>query len=423
MSEHFLKSSTFDEVDRIRSILNYEILDTANEEQLDELTKLTASIFQVPIVLITIIDEKRQWFKSNYGLSIKETARSISFCQYTILGKEIFEVENALQDERFEDNPLVTKDPNIRFYCGAPLINEEGYKMGSLALIDRHPRKLDSNQKKTLKLLAQQVVNNFELKMQKKQLENEKLLLETRVAERTKELEEKILLLDKRDKKLDSLNNELNRLIYKASHDLMGPLKTMQGVINLALHETEEDCTKKYLQLLYDTDRKLDQALIALLKVASIQESSNHCFINWDSLLHNAASNALLRTKTRKLNFKVLVKPNIIYWSDPTLLEIMMEELIVNSILYNKNEVPKIKVDVWVYDNMLNLVFKDNGIGFLAEGKEKIFQMFYKTPLSQGSGLGLYIVRNVVEKLEGEIGYETESNVGTKFFISLPFRS
>lgn len=224
---------------RLASILHYDILDTRYEKDLDDLTSFTASLFKVPIALITIIDEKRQWFKSNYGLAIHETERSISFCQYTILGNEILEVEDALKDERFTENPLVTGDPNIRFYCGAPLINEEGFAMGSLALIDKKPRKLTKNEKRTLLLLTRQVLNYFELTMKKKELEKEKLLLEVRVKERTLDLELKVTELENRDKKLISLNSELSRFIYKLSHDLLGPLKSIQGLTNLAINEAK----------------------------------------------------------------------------------------------------------------------------------------------------------------------------------------
>jgi signal transduction histidine kinase len=423
MSQHFLPPLPDNENERLLSILNYEILDTENEEQLDELTHLAASIFKVPIALITIIDQNRQWFKSNYGLNVKQTERSISFCQYTIMSEDIFEVENALADDRFVDNPLVTKDPHIRFYCGTPLINEEGFKMGSLALIDRVPRKLDANQRKVFKLLAQQIVNNFELKMKKRQLEKEKSLLEDKVAERTKELEQKISQLKKRDEKLLSLNNELNSLIYKASHDLMGPIKTMQGIVHLALNELpqEQENDLKYYKLLSQTAQKLDHTLISLLKVASIQKTSHQSVICWESFFNAISENVKARLPGKKLDVRIRVKVRRKFISDPELLRLIFEELMVNSVLYNVNEHVLITIGVSQTANKVKITVEDNGVGLLESQGENIYKMFFKTPSSKGSGLGLYIVSNIIDKLSGEISFASKLNEGTTFTILLPF--
>ncbi len=114
-----------DEPARLESLLEYQILDTAQDEQLDELTTLAAQFFQVPIALITILDQHRQWFKANVGLSVQETQRSISFCQYTIMGKQVVEVADARLDERFSRNPFVTHPPFIRYYCAGLILSQQ----------------------------------------------------------------------------------------------------------------------------------------------------------------------------------------------------------------------------------------------------------------------------------------------------------
>ncbi len=155
------------ETERLAALKSYKVLDTLPEEQFDRLTELASVICGVPITLVSLIDADRQWFKSAVGLDEPETPRDISFCQFAILGNEVFTVENALEDERFKNNPLVTGAPDIRFYAGAPLIDSNGFALGTLCVIDRVPRKLEHNQQRALEILAKEVVSQLELRKQK----------------------------------------------------------------------------------------------------------------------------------------------------------------------------------------------------------------------------------------------------------------
>ena len=145
------------EVQRLRALDSYHIMDSEMEVEFDRLTELASVICGVPITLVSLIDANRQWFKSRVGLDAPETPRDISFCQYAITVAELFEVEDALNDDRFKNNPLVQGDPNIRFYAGQPLIDPEGYALGTLCVIDRVPRKLDAAQRRALEILAIEV--------------------------------------------------------------------------------------------------------------------------------------------------------------------------------------------------------------------------------------------------------------------------
>ncbi len=142
------------EADRIKTLQSLNILDTETEERFDRLTRLAARMFDVPIALVSLIDEDRQWFKSATGLDASETHRDISFCGHAILGDEIFNIPDATQDERFADNPLVTMDPSIRLYVGCPLKAHDGAKMGTLCLIDQKPRELSKEDLQALRDLA-----------------------------------------------------------------------------------------------------------------------------------------------------------------------------------------------------------------------------------------------------------------------------
>ena len=149
---------------RLKVLWQYEVLDTVPEEVFDDLTELAARICEAPIALISLVDEKRQWFKSKVGVSVSETSRDLSFCAYAITQSDLFIVPDATRDQRFANNPLVTSDPKIRFYAGAPLITPDGHALGALCVIDKVPRELRLDQKQALRILARHVVSQLELR-------------------------------------------------------------------------------------------------------------------------------------------------------------------------------------------------------------------------------------------------------------------
>lgn len=143
-----------DEATRLDTLRALNILDTSPEERFDRLTRLAKRLFGVPMALVSLVDEDRQWFKSCQGLDASETPRDISFCGHAILGDDIFLIPDAALDERFHDNPLVTGEPHIRFYAGCPLRVPNGSKLGTLCIIDREPRELDEDDQALLRDLT-----------------------------------------------------------------------------------------------------------------------------------------------------------------------------------------------------------------------------------------------------------------------------
>jgi len=152
------------EAARLAALDRYAILDTDPEESFDDLVILASYICKTPIALLSLLDDHRQWFKSTVGVQVRETPLEMSICAHAIKQQDLFIVPDTLQDARFRENPMVVGEPHIRFYAGAPLINEDGFALGTLCVLDRQPRELDSEQKQALKSLRQLALKQMELR-------------------------------------------------------------------------------------------------------------------------------------------------------------------------------------------------------------------------------------------------------------------
>ncbi len=191
------------EPERLEALQRYEILDTESEQRFDDLTLLAKHICDAPIALISFVDAERQWFKSRIGLTASQTPRAVSFCGHAILEEDVMVVPDAAADARFADNPMVTGEPGIRFYAGAPLLTSTGHALGTLCVIDRKPRELTEEQLEALRTLARQVVAQLELRR--------------RLKKERKEAKEAI---DERDTTLRLIVNQMPAVLWSTDTDL-----------------------------------------------------------------------------------------------------------------------------------------------------------------------------------------------------------
>ncbi len=195
-----------EEDERIKLLESYSILDTLPEIDYDNLTTIAAEICGTPISLISFVDKERQWFKSHYGLDVSETPRDYSFCAYAINDPDnVFIIGDSRTDIRFHDNPIVSGDPNVIFYAGVPLKNENGLPIGTLCVIDHKPKTLTQNQIRSLKALSDQTMKLLDLRL--KSMELKKAMI-----------------------KLEKKNQELERFANIAAHDLKSPLANVSGL-------------------------------------------------------------------------------------------------------------------------------------------------------------------------------------------------
>jgi GAF domain-containing protein len=152
------------EPQRLTALKEYRILDTAEEQSFDDIVLLATFICKVPIAMVSLVDETRQWFKARVGVTQQQTPRDVAFCAHAILQHEPLIVSNALKDPRFADSTLVTREPHIRFYAGFPLIDHEGFAIGTLCAFDRKPRRLSAPQRAAMTALSRQVMALLELR-------------------------------------------------------------------------------------------------------------------------------------------------------------------------------------------------------------------------------------------------------------------
>lgn len=224
------------ETKRLAALKAYNILDSKSSQNFDELTILAASICEAPIALISFVDKDRQWFKSKFGLSSLETPRDISFCAHAILQDQVLVIEDAMNDERFRTNQLVTGSPFIRFYAGAPLIDPEGLRLGTLCVIDTIPRKISPNQIQSLQILAKQVVYQLE------------------VAKKNSELIHTLTELNDHRSMYDFLVNQIDEVVFKTNRK--GQLQFLNKAWSEITGYAVEDCLgNSFLNYVHSDDK------------------------------------------------------------------------------------------------------------------------------------------------------------------------
>ncbi len=228
-----------DELARLEALTGYNLLDSSPEDIYDDITQLASEICRTPISLISLVDENRQWFKSRQRLASDETEREYSFCAHAILNpSEIFIVPDAREDDRFSDNPLTTGQPRIVFYAGVPLVNPEGYPLGTLCVIDNRPRTLTENQLLSLQALARLVNTHFELRKIKKDLETTQARLA--IADSAASTER---LVSRLQPIVQGIQDKVERLINQTPRpDQLDTLTALQQV-GTSLNETLSDAS------------------------------------------------------------------------------------------------------------------------------------------------------------------------------------
>lgn len=398
-----------EEQKRLEALYKYEILDTPEEKDFDRLSQLASLVCETPISLITLIDFDRQWFKSKLGIDMDETPRNVAFCNYAIKEDKIMIVNDATTDERFRENPFVTSAPEIRFYAGMPLITPEGYRLGTLCVIDDKPRELTEFQKFTVETLAKEVITQLELRLKMKQLS---------IA--SNELKQNNISLSR-------INDANGKLLSIIAHDLRSPISSISSLIDMYQNADLSNDEMKELTLEMKTEVvNTSHLLDNLLQWAVSQfkdEVQKPVRINLLNLSKEAGSiwAERIRSKSNKLVYKIDESLTIV--SDENYLKFIIRNLINNANKFTSKGI--ITVSAKQSDSEIYISVSDTGVGMTEDQISRLFNWEQRTSLpgtdgEKGTGLGLQVCYEFAKKLNGEIHVKSIVGEGTEFEIVLP---
>ena len=372
-----------------------DILDTLPEATYDSITFLASQICDVPIALVSIVDEDRQWFKSRVGLDVTETHRDLAFCAHAINEPdEIMIVTDASNDTRFKANPLVTGDPNIKFYAGAPLVTANGSALGTLCVIDRQPRVLSDDQLASLRALSTQVMALLELRRTVRELrEQQAALLE---ASRLREV-----------------------LMGTVSHELRTPLTAIIGFIEFLNEdldpEERADIVHRLGRQAGDLQHLVDDLLIAARAEADSLNVEEHP-VNLETQVTLALEDVSVVFADA---ISVETDPCLAY-GDPARVRQIIRNLLTNAVRYGG---PSITLRTHEREEACYLLVLDDGPGIPVDEREHIFERFHQASnanyVASSAGLGLPISRLLAEKMKGTLTYRYE-NGHSIFELTLP---
>jgi signal transduction histidine kinase len=394
-------NSSGNEDGRLAALKSYNILDTGEEQDFDDLTTLASAICQTPIALISLIDDKRQWFKSRVGIAATETPIEYSFCTHTMAtDQDIMIVEDATKDERFLENPFVTGNDKLTFYAGVPLVNDDGYVLGSLCVIDRQQKKLSDDQINALKIIAKQVVDKLELR--KKAIVSEETIRELR----------------------DS-NLFMQKFTAMAAHDIKNPMSSIllsAQSLKMRLHKLNDESCERLIDLNITSTKRL----VTLI----------------DDMLEYSKSPSLLLTKKSTVDLSELLRIviSMVAVPDNFIIQIPTEKhslyvssvavqqvfinLLTNAIRYNDKEQGLIQIRFRESAENYYFEVEDNGIGIAEAYHEKIFANSFTLKITdrdnkKGSGIGLSTVKELIKALNGTITVQSTVGKGSTFYIAI----
>lgn len=389
-----------DDSRRLSELYRYEVLDTSYEDEFNDVVQLAAAICNTPIALVSLIDQKRQWFKAKLGIEANEFPREISFCGHTINSDSVvFEVSDATTDERFLDNPLVIESPYIRFYTGVPLINNNGFKVGTISVMDTQPRFLNEVQIYTLQTLARQVVKLLDQNLLNKQLEQQQ-------------------------EKLQQQMELQNRILSIIAHDVRNPIGAVKSIIELNAKKilSQHDS----IELMNMAGNQIDgtvELLNNLVDWGSMQmrgQGFEKEKVHMRTLVSNMFKSFEIMASLKSNIMVNLVDEDLFLKSEINAMRFILRNLISNANKFTKEGV--ITVYAHKEDNQIMLSVSDTGVGMTEEIQSKLFdgehyQSTTGTSNEKGSGLGLILTKDFIQILGGTIKVESVLDKGTSVYL------
>lgn len=391
-----------DESDRILKIKSLDILDSAPEDIFDGITRTAALICNMPIALISIVDDDRQWFKSRHGLNLTQGTREDSFCGHAIHEVGVFQIEDSLTDERFKDNPLVTGPTNIRSYVGVPLhVGAAGSAIGTLCVIDTEPRRLSDTQITALRDLSNLVVK----------------MLEAR----------------KQSQLSDKASEAKTAFLANMSHEIRSPLGAIVGFSELLKNKSiTSQQHANYVEVIERNSRHLMALIDDILDLSKVEAgkmSIENVDFSLKELVGELGSFMALRAKEKAIGFQINIGSNVPdqIISDPTRLRQILNNVVGNAIKFTSSG--HVHLDLEVKQELLIMTVTDTGIGLKPEESAQLFKPFQQADVSTtrkfgGTGLGLVLTRRLAQALGGTLELVSSTpGEGSTFCVSIRYEA
>ncbi len=403
------------EAQRLERLHSYNILDTLPEQTYDDIVALAAHICEVPIALVSLVDEHRQWFKARYGLDAAETPRAVSFCGHVVETAQELVVADSHADERFADNPLATDYPHVRFYAGTPLRTKDDLVLGTLCVIDHVPRSLTEQQRTMLKSLSNLVMSQLELRMQ---LDHSEALQQQLIA--AKEVAEQA-------------DKSKSQFLATMSHELRTPLNAIIGFSKILCknkRNTLGPLDLKYLGRIYDNGTHLLRLINEVLDISKIEAGrmsyrEDACEI--DEIVHTVMhlQDSLAQENSIALSAEV-PKRLLPFIADSHRLRQVLTNLVSNAIKFTERGTVTVRVVARDDTRQVAAIdVIDTGVGIAADKLEAIFRPFEQadgttTRAYAGTGLGLPISRGFCQGMGMSLEVDSEVGRGSTFRIVIP---
>lgn len=398
------------EEDRLNALYRYGVLDTAAESAFDDLTRLAGRLFDIPMALVSLVDVNRQWFKSSFGLDACETSRDLAFCAHALLQPEdILEITDPLNDPRFADNPLVTGDPHIRFYAGAPLLTADGQALGTFCLIDRRTRRpLDASGRDNLRILARAAIAILELRLER---------LDRAIAA-------------KAANDLEALASE--RLGHLA-HELKTPLNAVLGYSQLARAQVSNAATldtsrtETYVERIETAGQHMlelvDSLLAPLRRRQAEAMGPDLSATDLSALLDDVVALTSPLVRRSGMVLKMTAGDDLPFpQADALRLRQILINFITNATKYAGTGT--IHVDAKpLEETALRISVRDEGPGIAPEDQPYLFDEGYRTNDAigkEGFGSGLALSRLAAQTMRGTVGVDSAPGQGATFWVELP---
>lgn len=387
-----------DEQQRLDELRSYDILDTPAEPHFDEITQLIAAQLDVPIALISLVDQDRQWFKSKVGIQVAETSRDLAFCAHALHHADILMIEDTHADPDFADNPLVTGEPFIRFYAGMPLITPKGHRLGTLCVVDHQVRQLSKLEQQTLRVLAKQVMQQIEAKRQLQQLQAA-------------------------TQRLMQMNAEKEQFFSLVARDLRIPfsqLLTYTDQLNVDFETLSATERHHLLNRLHQTARQTFRSVDNLLQWAMLETNTlpfHPTLMSIDRLITPIYQMFAAVARSKGIEIRQDIHQGLRIFADVDMMYALLQHVLSNAIQHTPAG-GQVNIRAYAQADRVLIAVSDTGAGMSAEQLQRLFRVDTEWHQHSQRGLGLLLCQQYMRKHQGQLLVESTPALGTTLTLS-----